>query len=169
MQHLFVHLFKHTYLFSLDVSKLLLACNKGEKVMHCSRIFFKQPQLNLFSNIQEMSDLTKVCSKTTFVKIPCHKEVIEKNFPVLKCFKNSKRCIRFYYVNNRFKDQEIVFATCEEVHPRNVSTSCIYIKKEKLHQQFAEKSVPKVKQAHVTLSTTAVGYSLFWELGETIT
>ena len=64
------------------------------------------------------------------MKIPCHKEVIENNFAVLKCFKNSNRCIRFHYVNNRFKDQEIVFANCEEVQPRNVNKTCIYVKKQ---------------------------------------
>ena len=30
------------------------------------------------TNIREMSDLTKVCSKTTFMKKSCHKKVTQK-------------------------------------------------------------------------------------------
>ena len=40
------------------------------------------------SNIQDMSDLTKICSKTTFMKKSCHKEVIENTFHVSKCSKS---------------------------------------------------------------------------------
>ena len=42
VQHLFVHLFTYTYLFSLDISNLLLACDKDNKLMHYYRIFLKQ-------------------------------------------------------------------------------------------------------------------------------
>ena len=116
----------HTYLFSLNISNLLSACSKSYKLMHYSRIVFKQPQLNVFPNIQDMSNLIKVCSKTNFKK-PCHKQVIENNFPVLKCFKSLIWCIRFHYENNKFKDQQIVFANCEEVQPQNVNATCIYL------------------------------------------
>ena len=42
-----------------------------------------------------MTDLTKICSKTTFMKKSYHKEVIENTFHVLKCSKSLFRCIRF--------------------------------------------------------------------------
>ena len=40
------------------------------------------------SDIQDMSDLTKICSKTNFMKKSCHQEVIEITFPVSKCSKS---------------------------------------------------------------------------------
>ena len=40
------------------------------------------------SDMQYMSDLTKICSKTTFMKKSCHKEVIENIFHVSKCSKS---------------------------------------------------------------------------------
>ena len=43
---------------------------------------------------RDMSDLTKICSKTTFMKKSYHKEVIENTFHVLKCSKSLLRCIQ---------------------------------------------------------------------------
>ena len=93
-----------TYLFSLVISNQLSACNKDDNLMHYWRFFLKQPQLNLFANIQDICQiLPKYIQKLLLWKNLAIKKSYKNTFPVPKYFKNSIRCIRFDYVNNRFR------------------------------------------------------------------
>ena len=87
VQHLFIHLFTYTYLFSLDLSNLLLACDKDGKLMHYYRIFLKRSWTNLFANFQDICQvLPKYIQKLPLWKNLAIKKSYRKHFSCVKVF-----------------------------------------------------------------------------------